>query len=48
MMRRHDAPTRGRRTRGTTLCDGAAAALAIATWSGWVWSKAEWEMQTEP
>jgi hypothetical protein len=25
-----------------------AAALAVAAWSGWVWSKAWWEMQTEP
>jgi hypothetical protein len=25
-----------------------AAALAIAAWSGWVWSKAAWEMRTEP
>jgi len=25
-----------------------AAALAVAAWSGWVWSKAAWEMQTEP
>jgi len=25
-----------------------AAALAIAAWSGWVWSKAAWEMREEP
>ena len=28
MMRRHDAPARGRRAAGTTLRDGAAGALA--------------------
>ena len=25
-----------------------AAALAIAVWSGWVWSKAAWAMREEP
>ena len=25
-----------------------AAAVAVAAWSGWVWSKAAWEMRTEP
>jgi hypothetical protein len=25
-----------------------AAGLAVAAWSGWVWSKAAWEMRTEP